>query len=162
MVYALVARQASGGLHGVYRLDANDGTWKVIANPPDVLPLLRGRSQGAYDLAIAIDPNRVDRLYLGGSYANQLPFPASIWRADVQASGSGWRFTARASIGTHAHSDAHVLVHTPGDSNELWCGCDGGVFLNRNPGGTGQFAGRTPASRASAATSSRSIPPTRA
>ena len=61
VLYALVAREASGGLHGVYRLDAGDGTWKSIASPPDVLPLVRGRSQGAYDLAIAIDPNRVDR-----------------------------------------------------------------------------------------------------
>lgn len=45
-----------------------------------------------------------------------------------------------ASIGTHAHADVHLLIHTPGDSNELWCGCDGGVFLNRDPRGTGQFA----------------------
>ena len=37
------------------------------------------------------------------------------------------------SIGTHAHADIHVLVHTPGEPNELWCGCDGGVFLNRDP-----------------------------
>ena len=35
----------------------------------------------------------------------------------------------------------HVLVHSPADPLELWCGCDGGVFLNRDPGGTGEFAG---------------------
>jgi hypothetical protein len=45
-----------------------------------------------------------------------------------------------ASIGTHAHADVHVLVHTPGEPNELWCGCDGGVFLNRAPRTSGEFA----------------------
>jgi hypothetical protein len=34
----------------------------------------------------------------------------------------------------------HSLLHTPGDPNELWCTCDGGVFLNRDPQGSGKFA----------------------
>ena len=24
----------------------------------------------------------------------------------------------------------HALTHTPGTPSELWCACDGGVFLN--------------------------------
>ena len=52
----------------------------------------------------------------------------------------GFKVSGAASIGTHAHADVHVLVHTPGNPNELWCGCDGGVFLNRDPRGSGQFA----------------------
>jgi hypothetical protein len=142
VVYAVVVRESTGGLLGVYRLDGQAGTWKPVANPPDVLPLTQGQSQGAYDVAIAVDPNVATRIYLGGSFANLNPFPASVWRADVQASGTGWRFVNPRSIGTHAHADVHVLVHTPGESNELWCGCDGGIFLNRHPAGTGEFAGQ--------------------
>jgi hypothetical protein len=140
IVYALIAQQDSGVLHGVYRLDTSQGGWKQIANPPDVLPVNNGSSQGDYDLAIAVDPNAVNRLYLGGSYAKVDPFPASVWRADVVATGANWRFATTASIGTHAHADVHVLALTPGESHELWCGCDGGVFLNRDPSGSGQFA----------------------
>jgi hypothetical protein len=140
VVYALVAVQDTGVLHGVYRLDMSEGIWKQIANPPNVLPVSDGRSQGDYDLAIAVDPNAINRVYLGGSYAEVDPFPASVWRADVQATGTTWRFANAASIGTHAHADVHVLVVTPDDSDELWCGCDGGVFLNRDPSGTGEFA----------------------
>jgi photosystem II stability/assembly factor-like uncharacterized protein len=44
-----------------------------------------------------------------------------------------------ASIGVNAHADVHTLVHSPGDSNSLWVGCDGGLFLNRDPQGTGIF-----------------------
>lgn len=32
-----------------------------------------------------------------------------------------------------------MICHTPGDPTELWCACDGGVFLNRNPKGSGEF-----------------------
>ncbi len=105
-------------------------------------------AQGDYDLAIAVDPVDANLLYLGGSYADRptpttpdWPWPGGIWRAKVQTSGAGFRFVDQASIGTHAHADIHVLVHSPGDPNELWCGCDGGVFLNRNPKDGGEFAG---------------------
>ena len=140
VVYAMVVRESTGGLLAVYRRDSPNAAWKPIANPPDVLPLNGGSSQGSYDVAIAIDPNNVNRVYLGGSYTNISPYPGSVWRADVRATGPNWRFTGHAAIGTHAHADVHWLIHTPGESDELWCGCDGGVFLNRNPGGTGEFA----------------------
>jgi hypothetical protein len=140
LIYAYVARASNGGLHGVYRLDLSSGAWQSVANLPDVLPLDQGQSQGAYDLAIAVDPVNANRFYLGGSYANVDPFPGSIWRCDIQKQGKGYSVARSASIGTAAHADVHVLVHTPGDPNELWCGCDGGVFLNRDPGGSGNFA----------------------
>jgi hypothetical protein len=140
LLYAFVARASTGGVHGVYRLDSPAGDWQPVANLPDVLPLNQGRSQGDYDLAIAVDPVSPDRFYLGGSYANISPFPGSVWRCDVRRVGAGYRVTSSASIGSSAHADVHVLVHTPGDPTELWCGCDGGVFLNRDPGGSGAFA----------------------
>jgi len=102
------------------------------------LPVRNGRSQGDYDLALAVDPTDITVLYMGGSYDQD---GASVWRGQVQAKGSGWTFANTASIGNHAHADVHVLVHSPGDPNELWCGSDGGVFLNREPRGSGDFAG---------------------
>ena len=139
VLYAFVAN-ANGLVHGLYRLDGAGAVWKKVTNPPDVLPPNNGRSQGDYDLAIALDPVNVNLLYLGGSYANVSPFPGSVWRCVVQATAAGFKVNASASIGTHAHADVHVLTHSPGDPNMLWCGCDGGVFLNRDPHGTGQFA----------------------
>src|SRR5258706_15142523 len=46
------------------------------------------------------------------------------------------------SIGVRAHADVHVLVHAPGDPNTLWLGCDGGVFVNRDPRASDNFASR--------------------
>lgn len=141
-VYALLATESAGTLQGVFRLDGVTSAWKRVTSVPDVLPENQGRSQGNYDLAIAVDPTDADLIYLGGSYADVTPFPASVWRCRVAPTATGFKVSQSASIGTRAHADVHVLVHTPGDPTELWCGCDGGVFLNRNPRATGEFAGQ--------------------
>jgi photosystem II stability/assembly factor-like uncharacterized protein len=138
-LYAFVASQSTGALQGLYRLDNVNDKWKTIGNAPQVLPVDQGRSQGDYDLAIAVDPQDPDLIYLGGSYVNLEPYPASIWRCHIGAAGGS--YTAQpTSIGTYAHADVHSLTHTPGDPDELWCTCDGGVFLNRAPRQSGQFA----------------------
>lgn len=138
VLYALVAT-VNGVLHGLYRLDAIDQAWKPVAGVPNVLPVTDGRSQGNYDLAIAVDPERDSIVYLGGSYHVISAVGASIWRCEIEAHGANYRVAAHAPIGYDAHSDVHTLVHSPGNPNELWCGCDGGVFLNRDPRDTGKF-----------------------
>lgn len=135
LVYAFVA-DTDGAMHGIYRLDALNGTWKRVGKAPNVLP----GKQGSYDLTIAVDPLDPNLIYLGGDRMSFDPYPGSIWRCIVKAAGTGYTITGSESIGTHAHADIHVLVHSPGDANELWCACDGGVFLNRNPRGSGRFA----------------------
>jgi len=82
VVYAFVAN-THGAVHGVYRLDAMTGSWKQVNNLPNVLPTDNGRSQGDYDLAIAVDPMDANLIYLGGSYADIAPFPGSVWRCVV-------------------------------------------------------------------------------
>jgi hypothetical protein len=141
VLYAFVAKP-NGTKLGVFRLDGVGGAWKSVANVPDVLPLDKyGHSQGDYDLAIAVDPGDVNLIFLAGSYdKNADPGGGSIWRCRVQPSGNAFRIVNPASIGTHAHADVHVIIHTPGDPTELWCGCDGGVYLNRSPGTDGEFA----------------------
>jgi hypothetical protein len=133
LVYALLA-SPQGTLNGLYRLDGVDQVWKPVSGLPNILP----SPQGNYDLAITVDPENSDIVYLGGSYHPQLG-GASIWRCEIRPAAAGHRVATSATIGQHAHSDVHVLMHSPNNPNELWCGCDGGVFLNRNPRGTGKF-----------------------
>jgi hypothetical protein len=135
LVYAFVAA-TGGALHGVFRLDGISQSWKQVAAVPDVLP----GAQGDYDLTIAVDPLNANLIYLGGDRMTTPPWGGSIWRCAITASGSGFRVSSSASIGTHSHADIHHLIHTPGEPDELWCACDGGVFLNRDPRGSGEFA----------------------
>lgn len=136
--YALVAG-TGGGLQGLYRLEGVNAGWKQVASvPKKVLP----GNQGDYDLCIAVDPVDPNIVFLGGDRMDAPPFAGSIWRCTINAVAGGFKVSSSASIGTHAHADVHTLIHTPGDPTELWCGCDGGVFLNRDPRGTGEFAGQ--------------------
>jgi photosystem II stability/assembly factor-like uncharacterized protein len=133
-----------GALLGVYRLDGVGGAWNEVSNLPDVLPVDdNGGSQGDYDLAIAVDPTDPDLIYLGGSFYNDPNFwPSSIWRCRVQASGTAYSVGVSDPIGERVHADVHVLIHSPGNPNALWACCDGGVFLNRDPRNSDNFAAR--------------------
>lgn len=143
VVYALIAVSGTGTLQSVRRLDGIGGAWKNVSGTPALLPLdSNGNSQGAYDLCIAVDPNNPNLIYLGGSYFNDgAIYPGSIWRGSVTPSGSNYTM-ATTYIGGNAHADVHVLIHTPGSSDELWTGTDGGLFLNPDADGAGVFVSR--------------------
>jgi len=131
------ALSGGGPLNSVQRLDGAGGAWQSISGIPTLCP----NGQGDYDLAIAVDPNNANAIYLGGdtlwdSSANQ--WVGSIWSCVVNSAGASLSMTAT-SIGETAHADEHALVFTPGDSNALWVGCDGGLFLNTNPSGGGTW-----------------------
>lgn len=42
-------------------------------------------------------------------------------------------------IGGSVHADIHTIVFSPGNPNQLWVGCDGGVFFTNNPTGSGNI-----------------------
>jgi hypothetical protein len=141
LVYAFVA-DARGAVLGLFRFDRAQGRWRQVANVPDVVPASDGSGQGDYDLAIAVDPADAATVYLGGSYFDNPQFwPASVWRCRVSQAGASLRAQG-VSIGERAHADVHALVHAPGDPDALWLGCDGGIFLNRAPRTSSNFAAR--------------------
>ena len=141
VVYALVARNSNGTLHGVYRLDTASGKWKVVSGPPDVLPAPQGGSQGAHDLALAVDPADINRLYWVAATRTRSRFPVPSGAPTSRRAAPDSRLRTPGRSARMRTPTSTSLVHSPADPLELWCGCDGGVFLNRDPGGTGEFAG---------------------
>ena len=159
IVYALVTNRAAAGsvpefghLLGVYRLDTADGAWRQVTGAPDTLfgPILSRRGQGTYDSAIAVAPDNANRIYLGGSTAYSdgmsivppgtpgADWSAALYRCEVTVSGTSASMTPT-YIGGSVHADVHTLVFAPGDANQLWAGCDGGVFYSTNPTGIGSI-----------------------
>lgn len=134
LVYALATDNA-GNLLGLYRLDAVTGAWAKVQGVPNILP----GSQGFYDLCISVDPEDPNTVFLGGDRTNAYPYSGMVYRCKISSSGGSYSVSDSAPIGTYSHSDVHCLAHTPGDPTELWCGCDGGLFLNRNPRDGGEF-----------------------
>ncbi|MBC8094871.1 MAG: hypothetical protein H7Y43_03565, partial [Akkermansiaceae bacterium] len=123
----------------VYRLDTADGTWRNITGVPAGFT----GTQGSYDLAIAVAPDNVHRVYLGGSIVfSGGDWSGAVYRCEVTVSGTSVSMTST-YIGNSVHADIHAIVLAPGDANKLWVGCDGGVFYSTNPTGTGDiFASR--------------------
>ncbi len=144
VLYALVARQDNNLLLGVFRLDTSDNQWRQISNGPADLFGPSAPGQGNYDLAITVDPNNPNLIYLGGSTRSasaggDTEWVAAINRCPVTVSGSGAGRTysmTPVAIGNTAHADVHDLQFTPGDSNKLYVGCDGGVFFTDNAKGS--------------------------
>jgi len=126
----------------VWRLDIVTGSsnkWrKINGSPKDLLG-----NQGWYDIAIAVDPNDVNILYLGGSTKeSQGEWSGSLYRSVVKAKGAGDNVIYEMNntyIGNSVHADIHTLVFAPGDSNKLWLGCDGGVFYSTHPRDNGDI-----------------------
>jgi hypothetical protein len=139
VVYALVERADDHHLHGLYRLDVADGTWRQVTGVPARIfgPDPKKEGQGSYDLVIAVDPNNVNRVYLGGSTVfSGGDYSGALYRGDITVSGTTVSMTST-FIGDSVHADIHAMTFAPGDSNKLWVGCDGGVFYSTNPGGSG-------------------------
>lgn len=129
VVYALSATER------VFRLDVADGTWREATGVPGGFL----GSQGWYDLAIAVAPDNVNRIYLGGStILSGGDWSGSLYRCEVTVAGTSVSL-APTYIGNSVHADIHTIVFAPGDAGKLWVGCDGGVFYSTNPTGVGDI-----------------------
>src|SRR5262249_34953250 len=106
------------------------------------LPGLNG--QAGYNLALAVDPNNANIVYMAGSF-EAVSGDGSIFRGSVTSAGAGAAVTYSMTttfIGTGVHSDVHDLVHTPTDSSTLWTACDGGVWRTTAATGAATFTHR--------------------
>lgn len=141
VVYALVAKASDSHLHGVYRLDTSAGNWRQVTGAPITLfgPDLGKRGQGTYDLAIAVDPTNVNRVYLGGSIVfSGGDWSGSLYRCQITVAPGSISMSAT-YIGNSVHGDIHTITFAPGDGTKLWVGCDGGVYSTTNPTGSGDI-----------------------
>ena len=142
VVYALIAG-TDNSMRGVWRLDTGSGQWRQITGHPTDLFGTPGFFQGTYDLAIAVDPNNANRIYLGGStILSAGEWSGAVYRSTITSSGSGTSLAysmTNTYIGGSVHADIHCLAFAPGDSNKLWLGCDGGAYYSTNPTATGNI-----------------------
>ncbi len=158
LLYALVAGEG-GTLRGLFRLDGIDRAWKAVSGLPMSCRSLGGAAQGNYDLAIAVDPEKGDMVYLGGSFHPEFG-GASIWRCAIETSGAACKVieSARQSASTPIPTctrwcTARPIRTSSGAAATVAC------FSTATPAAPASSRRRTMVSPACAATSSHSIRP---
>ena len=137
----------------LHRLDLNDGRWRSVGR---LLSAQAANFNGQWNLALAVTPGNPDRVYIGGGATRtddagilngpgDTNYGATLFRVDVtytvNANGSiGNPSGDFHYIGGAVHPDVHAIVFPPDNSNQLWVGCDGGVFYSDNAPGTDEPA----------------------
>ncbi len=82
--------------------------------------------QGNYDLAMIVDSTDPNRLFLGGCVPSRSVSMGAVYRCEVDPAANR---LAATFIGDGVHPDIHALAMPNGDADQLWVGCDGGVYL---------------------------------
>ncbi|MEM7102372.1 MAG: T9SS type A sorting domain-containing protein [Bacteroidota bacterium] len=114
-----------GESSNVYLRRWDDGTSSFTGNWDNDISVcadanLRLEPQGGYNLAIAVRPNNVNEVFIGGERLYRFTITSSSTGTYVFAAGDQGNPTA-----TSMHVDNHLLVFTTNDS--LWAGTDGGL-----------------------------------
>ncbi len=117
-VYAFVEAKKSA----MYRSDDRGDTWTEGTSSPTYTAR---PFYFAHMIADPRDPNRVYKTSTG------------LWVSDD--STRTW-----SQIGGGVHSDFHALWIDPADSDEMFCGTDGGVYTSVDRGNTWRFIGSLP------------------
>jgi photosystem II stability/assembly factor-like uncharacterized protein len=122
-LYALVGKFSTGTVLGVFRFDDPGG---VVQLPASGLTFTSGRSdfgtQASYDLAITVDPQDANRIYVAGVRA-------------FQSIDGGSTFSEMAG---NVHVDWHVLLADRNDPSRVLAGNDGGIWMSLDRGASFQ------------------------
>ncbi len=119
LIYAATGTRG-GGFAGLFVWDDAAGTWtRLAANGLNTGSYSTDfGAQSWYDLAIAIDPRNANRIYLAGIRG---------FRSDD--GGVSFR-----PMGSEIHVDWHSITIDPRNSDILYAGTDGGVFISTDNG----------------------------
>jgi hypothetical protein len=130
VAYLSICDASGGGFHG-YKTSDNGLTWTKIGEggstfAPFGLPSSPNGGQGWYDNVIAVNPDNEDQVYMGGTQLYSY------------SSGSGWKLTSiyfsDPSNPNWVHPDMHCIAFNDKDGDEMYVGCDGGVFKTNKAG----------------------------
>lgn len=113
------------------------GSWISLGPLPNVTP----GGQAATNLAVAIDRNNPNIVYLAGDATRASPFTVPAYRITLNPDGSvvSSQLTDSGASGTTVHADARNFAFDAG--GRLIMVGDGGVYALTNPQGNGVWRG---------------------
>lgn len=131
VVYALIASgyiNPSNGFqyfncYHILRSADKGNTWTKKALPTNLTSSTNFATIAWHALAIGVDPNNADHLYIGGLDLHQSFNGGNHW-----LNVSDWAKMYSGGGSDYVHADQHTIVFLPGSSDKILFGTDGGVF----------------------------------
>jgi len=127
--YVYVVATNSATFKALYQSTDSGATFTEQSNTPNIMDYSTdgsgGSGQAWYDLCVAVDPNNINTLYVGGVNIFKSTDGGVNWTINAHWVGSG----GAASI----HADQHTLEYSP-VNGDLYNGNDGGFYIS--PDGT--------------------------
>jgi photosystem II stability/assembly factor-like uncharacterized protein len=134
-VFALMT-DPGGTTAYLYESTDTGKTWVAqdLSNESDLFIVTAQHSQGWYDLYLAVSPNSVtdDTIYMGGVVAFKKSGGTWLQYSDYNHASGG---------GGYAHVDHHSFAINPLNSNILYDGNDGGLWVNYAAGSNDASSG---------------------
>ncbi|MCK9421127.1 MAG: T9SS type A sorting domain-containing protein [Bacteroidales bacterium] len=135
IVYALIASgyiNSSDGFkyfncYHILRSADKGVTWTKKALPTDLTSGNNFATIAWHALDIAVDPNIANNVYIGGLDIHKSANGGSSW---IRV--SDWAAMYSGGGPDYIHADQHIIVYSPGSSDEILFGSDGGVFYTGN------------------------------
>ena len=128
VVYALFGNN-SNGFYGLYKSSDEGASWNEQSDSPNLLGWSTTGSdndgQAWYDLALTIDPNNENIVFVGG---------VNCWKSDD--SGQNWTLNTHWYGGggaNYKHADVHMLKYNLINNNIYSCN-DGGLYVSVDNG----------------------------
>ncbi len=121
----------------LFKWDQSAGTWvDLSSNLPDESGAVGSSGndpfaiQGGYDLVLAVKPDDVNAVFIGGTniYRSTDGFSSSTNYARI----GGYAGPSTYSLYANSHSDIHSIVFEPGNTSVTICGNDGGIQRTTN------------------------------
>ncbi len=108
----------------IYKSTDTGDTWsRVVAGNAAFTPVGVASAeicQGNYDLALSVSPTNSDEIFVGGLTLWKWSSSTGAYQVDNYYGGL--------LSDTYVHADKHVIEYKPGSGDEMFIGCDGGIF----------------------------------
>ena len=127
-LYCVAGKESDASFRGLYLSTDSGLNFQLQSDSPNIFGYAIAGDDDAgqswYDLAIAVDPNDANTVFVGG---------INVWKSTN--AGQNWDISTHwvypSSYG-YTHADIHELRFFNGN---LYCGSDGGLFKTSNSGG---------------------------
>ncbi|MEM6643937.1 MAG: PKD domain-containing protein [Bacteroidota bacterium] len=136
----ILASSSSGAYGGVYRSEDAGLTFTLQSDSPNVLGYSKtgdeDGGQGWYDLAIAVNPEDAEDIYISGIHVWNSKDGGQTWFDEEGESQilNYWIYDQN-DVENYVHADNHTIDILNG---ELYAGCDGGIWKSEDFGQTWQ------------------------